>query len=99
MATRLLSALVFAVLAGCVSGPPDRIEVKVPVGMRVQPPAELLVPVPPPAPGVFVGRADPRSVIGITEAGRRALVEHIDALRARDRAWRAWATEPDVEQP
>lgn len=83
-------------LAGCSSPPPPRetirtIEVRVPVPVAVQPPAELMEPVPPPATDVFLAPGWPGAVACIDAAGRDVLVGYVERLRISNAAWQAWA--------
>ena len=89
----LIAALL---LAGCGTKT-EYIRVNVPVPTRVEPPAELIAPVEKPAIDgpVFVTPDDSRAVLGITEPGRQVIVDVVNELTARDRAWRAWALEPE----
>ena len=87
MARHALTLLAVLALAGCAATPP--MEVAVPVGQRLEPPAELLAPLPTPGrifivPGAAV-------VACLDPAGRDALVGYVDALRQRVAAWQAWA--------
>ncbi|WP_029007363.1 hypothetical protein [Azospirillum halopraeferens] len=77
-----------ALLAGCAGAGP--VEVKVPVPVRVQPPAELLVPIADPD-AVFVPPNTEGVVACVAPAGRDALVGYVDLLRQRVQAWEAWA--------
>lgn len=66
----------------------------VPVAVQAEPPAELLEPIEPPM-NVFVAPGDPAAVACIDPDGRDAMVRYVDALRARVRAWSAWALTPE----
>jgi len=86
-------------LAACAGGPArvETVEVKVPVPVRAEPPDELLETVPAPTVRPFVDLDDPAAVAGITEPGLRSVGEHVDDLRSRLRAWRAWATDDEED--
>ena len=93
-----LAIVAVAALAGC-SGltRTETVEVRVPVPVRAEPPAELLEPPSKPRGQPFTSPDDPDAVVGLTDRGRDAVVDHVDELRRRDRAWRAWATDDDQE--
>ncbi len=76
-----------ALLAGCASSTP--VEVAVPVAQRLEPPAELLAPLP--TPGRVFTIPGGAAVACLDPAGRDALVGYVDALRQRVVAWQAWA--------
>ena len=89
------------VLVGCApkdTRPPERIietkEIRVPVPVRVEPPAELARTFQPPALPEFKPAGSPGIVIGLTEAGAKAFERFISAWNRRDQAWRAWAASP-----
>ena len=93
--------LIGLVLSGCAArkvAPPTVVriietqEVKVPVLVPRQPPAELLAPVVSPLP-VFVPPSDLNSSSALTTEGERLLRALIEDLLVRIAAWKAWATE------
>ena len=93
-----LAIVAVAALAGCAGQTRvETVEVRVPVPVRAQPPAELLEPPARPRGAPFVRPDHPDAVVGLTADGRDALVDHVDKLRRRDRAWRAWATDDEEE--
>jgi len=93
-----LAAVAVVALAGC-SGitRTETVEVRVPVPVRAEPPEELLEPPSSPSGAPFVSPDHPDAVAGITADGRDEIVDHVDELRRRDRAWRAWANDDDQE--
>ena len=68
----------------------ETVEVKVPVPVRVPPPAELLALVRPPLPA-FVIPTDPGASSALTVEGERLLRALIEDLLTRIAAWEAWA--------
>lgn len=95
-------ALIALALAGCgardEARPPQRIietkEVRIPVPVRVEPPAELARPFQPPALPEFKPAGTPGIVVGLTAAGAKAFERFVSAWHKRDAAWRAWAADP-----
>ena len=86
--------LPLVLLAGCASAPEivvKTVEIKVPVPVRVEAPAELLAPYRPTKLPVFVQPAAPAASSALTADGEKALRAIIEDLTARDAAWRAWA--------
>lgn len=108
MATRLAQTLMVAVAAVALSacGPrPDRVivhdtvEVRVPVYMRLQPPAELARQYVPGELPEFISPLDSGAAVALSSDGARGLRALLRDLMARDDAWRAWAIgdEPGTE--
>lgn len=93
----LMATFAMLALVGCSSSPPApretirTVEVKVPVPVAIQPLAELLATVPPPANDVFLPPGAPGAVACLDPAGRTALVEYVERLRNAHSAWLAWA--------
>lgn len=93
----LAATLSLLALAGCSSPPPApretirTVTVQVPVPVALQPPAELLAPIPAPATDVFAAPGAPGAVACIDAPGRAALVEYVERLRNANAAWQAWA--------
>lgn len=86
--------------AGCATCPvvePMRIlqpvEVQVPVPIVRRPPPELLEPLRAELPE-FVSPAAPAASSALTPEGERRLRALLVLLKARVKAWEAWATEP-----
>lgn len=106
MATRRLSALIFALALGACASDKEVIPepeltitepgpgLDVPVPTRREPPAELLEPFRPEALPEFLPPQDARVTSGVTKEGERALMLLIHDLRSALEAWRAWATSP-----
>lgn len=74
---------------------PRPVIVEVPVMVRVQPPAELLEPIPAPAVDAFVPVGDPRAAVGLTASGAAALHDLVEAMAQRMEALRFWAQATD----
>lgn len=93
-------AMFFAIGCGARQAPPtvvtikEPFEVKVPVAVRREPPAELLVRPMPPLP-IFVPPTDPAASSALTADGERLLRALIEELLGRLDAWRAWAEAQD----
>lgn len=95
--------LLILLFAACGKKPPvvaptvvERVvvqEVKVPVPVKAEPPAELLAAVSPLLP-IFVMPSDPQASSALTVEGERALRGLIEELLQRLAAWKAWATAP-----
>lgn len=86
----LFIAAALFLLPGCSTTARPEPPTIIPVAVQVEPPAELLAPIEPPM-NVFVAPGDPAAVACIGPDGRDAMVRYVDALRARVRAWSAWA--------
>lgn len=101
---RACRAFVLALLfAGCGKKPPvvqptvvtvtETVEVKVPIAVKAEPPAELLAARRLSLP-VFVAPTDPQASSALTAEGERLLRGLIEELLAELEAWKAWATAP-----
>jgi len=83
----VLAAALFS-LHGCAHE--SVIEVKVPVAVKAEPPAELRAPLDFARLPVFVRPDDPKATSGLTEEGERSLKRLLLDLFMRVRAWEAW---------
>lgn len=102
---RALALALGVCAAGCATCPvvdPVRIvqpvEVRVPVPVTRRPPPELLEPLRTELPE-FVTPASPAASSALTPEGERRLRALLVLLRARVKAWEAWAVEPGAEAP
>lgn len=94
MATRTLSALALtAALVGCCGSAPKPLEVKIPIAVRAQPPAEL----------VDCGRGLPLPAFEACGPAGWSCLPPVEEARLREllhglarcgEAWRVWATAP-----
>jgi hypothetical protein len=91
------------VIVGCGKKPPvtqptivkviETVEVRVPVPIKVEPPAELLQSLKVPIP-VFVAPSDPLASSALTVEGERLLRALIEDLLGKLKAWEEWAKQP-----
>lgn len=102
---RALALALGICVAGCATCPvvePVRIvqpvEVRVPVPVVRRPPPELLEPLRAELPE-FVPPAAPAASSALTPEGERRLRALLVLLRARVRAWEAWAAEQGAAAP
>lgn len=68
----------------------ETVEVRVPVPVKAEPPAELLAPLKVPLP-VFVAPSDPNASSALTAEGERLLRALLEELLAAIESWRTWA--------
>ncbi len=95
----VLVLLLAMLLTSCAKKPPQTltvyqpVEVRVPVPVKPEPPAELLTPLKMPLP-VFVAPSDPLASSALTVESERLLRGLIEELLQRIKAWQTWASTP-----
>ncbi len=91
----MLTLIVGLALTGCAGVSRETVEVKVPVAVRVAPPAELTAPLAVDPLPVFVTPTDPAATAALTADGERDFQQLLLTLLTRLRAWAAWAQPPE----
>ena len=98
--THSVIAAFLLLLSGCQSGSirepvraVETIEVKVPVPVRIEPPAELMAEFVPAALPEFTAPTDAGATSALTREGELRLKELLLDLRNQIRAWQVWAAE------
>ncbi len=96
---RVLAILILSGLLAACTTPPPRVVVEtqvveIPVPVRPTPPAELMAPYRPSRPPQWLMPHEPGATVCLNQDGEDALLGIVYGLFSRDRAWRAWATEP-----
>lgn len=95
---RVLASLAALLLTACAAPPPRVVVetqvVEIPVPVRPTPPTELTVPYRPERLPQWLMPNGPGATVCLAKDGEDALLGIVYGLYSRDRAWRAWATEP-----
>lgn len=93
-----IAALAIALsLAACANQKPDvlytPVDVKVPIPVHRDAPAELMTDITPGDDLKFIAPGDPEASSALSKDGERALRRLVRELNARLSAWKSWATE------